>query len=80
MAYVPGILSEEYNVTQLQEELEKIANTLQQLDTDTLLLIPQHVEPERLVEGMVVVADGTDWDPGSGAGIYEYVSGAWAKL
>ena len=38
-----------------------------------------HVEPARLIEGMVVKADGTDWNPGAGAGFYGY-SGAWVKL
>jgi hypothetical protein len=26
---------------------------------------------------MIVYADGTNWDPGSGAGTYQYVGGAW---
>ena len=29
-----------------------------------------HAEPERLRAGMVIYADGTDLDPGSGEGIY----------
>lgn len=29
-----------------------------------------HREPSRVKPGMVVLADGTDWDPGSGAGMY----------
>lgn len=36
-----------------------------------------HVEPEKPREGMIVQADGTDWDPGSGAGVYQYTGGAW---
>lgn len=32
------------------------------------------VEPDFKVEGMVVRADGTTWNPGSGAGLYEWVS------
>jgi hypothetical protein len=31
-------------------------------------------------EGMIKYADGTNWDPGAGEGIYAYVSGAWRKL
>lgn len=39
-----------------------------------------HVEVEKPVEGMVVLADGTNWDPGSGAGFYGYRGGAWNLL
>ena len=39
-----------------------------------------HVAPTKLREGMIVLADGTDWNPGSGKGIYAYYSGAWNKL
>jgi hypothetical protein len=30
--------------------------------------------------GMVVVADGTNWNPGSGAGVYARIGGSWVKL
>lgn len=30
--------------------------------------------------GMLVLADGTDWNPGSGQGCYIYYGGAWNKL
>lgn len=30
--------------------------------------------------GMITYADGTDWDPGSGEGIYAYYGGAWHFL
>lgn len=33
--------------------------------------------PTKPREGMVVKADGTNWNPGSGAGFYGYVGGAW---
>lgn len=39
-----------------------------------------HVEPGKPRDGMVVLADGTDWDPGAGAGYYGYHSAAWNKL
>jgi hypothetical protein len=29
-----------------------------------------HAEPEKVLAGMEVLADGTNWDPGSGAGFY----------
>lgn len=39
-----------------------------------------HVEPKKLKEGLTVGADGTDWNPGGGQGVYTYYSGTWNKL
>jgi hypothetical protein len=39
-----------------------------------------HVAPAKPREGMLVYADGTDWNPGSGAGYYVYYAGAWHPL
>lgn len=39
-----------------------------------------NAQPARLREGMVVLADGVNWNPGLGAGFYGYYGGAWAKL
>lgn len=36
-----------------------------------------HVAPERPREFMVVAADGLDWNPGKGRGIYVYAGGIW---
>lgn len=47
---------------------------------DILDMRSLHVEPTRPRTGMLVFADGTDWNPGSGEGFYEYRGGAWHKL
>lgn len=39
-----------------------------------------YVQPKKLFEGLTVLADGTTWNPGSGAGVYTYYAGAWNKL
>lgn len=36
--------------------------------------------PKDIAEGWVAWADGTNWNPGSGAGLYEYRGGSWNKL
>jgi hypothetical protein len=36
--------------------------------------------PQRVRDGMIVLADGTTWNPGSGGGFYGYYAGAWHKL
>jgi hypothetical protein len=39
-----------------------------------------NVAPTKPRDGMVVVADGTNWNPGSGAGVYARIGGSWVKL
>jgi len=39
-----------------------------------------HVAPARPRDGMIRRADGTDWDPGDGEGLYQRLSGTWEKL
>lgn len=38
-----------------------------------------YAAPSKVFEGMIVRADGTTWNPGQGAGLYEYVGGQWVK-
>lgn len=37
-------------------------------------------EPAKLSEGLLAYADGTNWDPGSGKGVYVYEGASWVKL
>lgn len=62
----------------VQDELQRLARTLN--ETIALDLRPVHVEPLKPREGMIVYADGTDWNPGAGKGSYEYRGAAWFKL
>lgn len=62
----------------MQEELEKISKEFN--ETIALDLRTVHQEPKRPRDGMIVSADGTDWNPGSGAGAYEYVGGNWRRV
>lgn len=39
-----------------------------------------HDAPDNPQTGWLAYADGTDWDPGSGAGVYAYTGAAWVKL
>jgi hypothetical protein len=61
----------------LRAELERIAA---ELKVTTIQLTELHVEPPKPRDGQIVLADGTDWDPGSGAGFYGYQGGAWVRL
>lgn len=37
---------------------------------DQVILPYQHVAPKKSRPGQLVMADGVDWNPGSGAGLY----------
>jgi hypothetical protein len=63
----------------LGEEFNNIAQA--QYDRKDVLELPVlNAPPSKLKDPMVAVADGTNWNPGSGAGIYAYLSGGWVKL
>ena len=59
---------------------ELTAIELALVDFDFLQLKQTDVAPAKPRAGMVVFADGTNWNPGSGIGFYGYHSGAWNKL
>lgn len=53
----------------------------QNSELKSLELRPLYREPARPRPGMIVSADGVEWDPGSGEGTYMYTSGGtWVKL
>lgn len=63
----------------LSRELLSLAQSFQ-AQMPFVLLQTLNVAPTKPREGMVVKADGTHWNPGSGAGFYGYKGGAWALL
>jgi hypothetical protein len=56
-------------------EISKAFNGVQQP-----ILPMLYKPPTKLVDGMIVLADGTRWNPGSGGGFYGYRAGAWRFL
>ncbi len=62
----------------VQDELDAIENSF--FDLDMIQLVEQNVAPTKPRTGMTVLADGTNWNPGGGQGVYTYYAGAWNKL
>ena len=62
-----------------RRELEQLAQAINQ-GLELLRTIELNAEPAKPRDGMVVYADGTNWDPGSGEGFYGRENGAWVKL
>jgi hypothetical protein len=61
------------------EELLDLSQALSE-SQEFLALQVLNVAPAKPRDGMVAVADGTNWNPGGGAGIYARIGGAWVKL
>ena len=60
----------------LGQELRLLATALDRPP----VLQERHTPPDKLIPGMIVWADGTDWNPGAGRGIYWYDGTNWNKL
>lgn len=69
-------------ITKLEELVEYVTAELSLIERgfNSLQLATLYAEPARPRDGMIVLADGTAWNPGSGAGYYGYYGGSWAKL
>lgn len=50
------------------------------LDMQNSFFSETHAEPDKPRELMIRFADGTDWDPGNGRGLYQRISSVWIKL
>jgi hypothetical protein len=76
--YEPTFPGEGVTPQWLYNELQRIGTGMR--EPSGLLFDVLHVEPGRPQEGLVVCADGTDWNPGAGAGLYLRIGAAWVKL
>ena len=82
MTYKRSLLSGEDNPTAIKEwadkEFRQIENEFNL--QDFLYLSKRNVAPAKPKEGMTAFADGTNWNPGGGKGVYTYYNGTWNKL
>lgn len=62
----------------VHNEFEKLAAALELARSGYVEFL--NVAPARPREGDIAGADGTNWNPGGGKGIYAYHGGAWNKL
>lgn len=64
----------------LLDQVRRIAGVLRAPEVNTIRFVVHNVAPARVADGDVYFADGTDWNPGSGRGLYERRAAAWVKL
>lgn len=57
-------------LTRIGQEFSTLNNPVPTLNT----------APERPREGLMVIADGANWNPGSGNGLYVYMNNAWVFI
>lgn len=62
----------------LQVELQRVSAGVQQAESGYQEVF--YVAPIKPREGMLAYTDGTSWNPGSGAGLYEYVNSVWRRV
>lgn len=77
-AYIPGPIPHDGQAW-LVRELQAISQATQSA-APMLRLDVLNAAPAKPRDGMLVVADGTNWNPGSGAGVYARIGGSWVKL
>lgn len=78
MALIPAPDDKEALVAWLRLDLPK---ELELLGNPGLLQMRvMHAAPDKPRRGLVVFADGTDWNPGSGEGVYVYTTTGWRPL
>ena len=76
IGYVPEFRSEHDDSTRyLDSELRRISAEIEKLALGHIGMT--YVEPVRPRDGDIRYADGTEWNPGSGAGLYQYRGSSW---
>ena len=62
-----------------QDEARKVQAVLRNIRDGRRQVL--HAAPAKPQPGMIVYADGTDWNPGSGEGTYQYsIAGSWVLV
>ena len=82
MAYTPTVLPQNPAglARYVELELSKVADAFD--NVEGAIMLELNVEPDKRRNGMLRFADGVNWNPGSGRGIYWYDgdAAAWVFL
>jgi len=78
--YIPGIVPDDPAQMRrfLEDELLKLQKVIQALAAGHLSI--STTAPAKPRAGDIRIANGTNWNPGGGAGVYWYTGSAWTKL
>lgn len=78
MSYKQTVAPNRYDADWMNLEFSRVEKGLKVFDV--VHLVETHVEPTKPRSGDIRFADGSDWDPGSGQGIYAFYGGVWNFL
>ena len=79
-------ISDPPKAEEIREAFRLLEDLLTQIDSRlaAITVLQYEEEPKHLVvedpEALLAWADGSSWDPGSGAGLYAYVNNSWTKV
>ena len=77
--YFPKRTPSDYDQGYIQYELGYISSAIEQQALGFIDVV--NAAPVRPRQGMLRYADGTNWNPGGGEGIYYFnAAGSWVKL
>ena len=82
LIYVPEAIT---SPVSLEDLAAQVGRELERISAVSIVGLARQVEalnaaPTRVFDGMTVLADGVNWNPGAGAGVYTYYGAAWNKL
>lgn len=60
--------------------LQELQNIARSTDSSIAQLAELNKAPDKPRAGMIALADGINWNPGSGSGFYGYRAGGWKFL
>ena len=82
MTYQPKKAPEIQTVEDLRRYIDdELLSIAREMETPEFVVYQvRNVAPTRPTAGMIAFADGTNWNPGSGRGLYEYRTSSWVKL
>lgn len=64
----------------VNDELSRISRESFEPSVNGIKFKTLNAVPARVYEGLTVLADGANWNPGAGQGVYTYYGAAWHKL
>lgn len=80
MGYRRGSVAHSSDLPDLARRVDQELENVEKAFSGTVELSMLYVAPVKPRDGLTVLADGTDWNPGAGIGVYTYYAAAWHKL
>jgi len=77
--YIPTV-PEKYDSVYFSKLLRDMQNAVAEIREQFIYIEEVNAVIAKPRNGIIVYADGTNWDPGQGRGLYQYQNGAWVLI